>query len=210
LVLLRAHRPAVYNRGLALRHEMMQLAIEEKRRQLEAPMTIEGSVGGLSMIDLQPIQVCWLPHNHRIRSPHLPGDFDPDGWDHNTPLPIQAYPQDGSGLRVPLPKSVMVVVHPEEDLPVSMTADGERVSPAVATDLWHRVESFNKGVVLMNEAVSPGWLEQQRQQPLGYAAQPTAAELAEGLPPEEEHQEDDDHPPTIECGTDWSGGFGRE
>src|SRR6516165_7484807 len=34
LVLLRAHRPLIYNRGLALRHEMMQLTIEEKRRTL--------------------------------------------------------------------------------------------------------------------------------------------------------------------------------
>jgi hypothetical protein len=40
--ILRAHRPETYNRGLMLRHQMMQLAIEEKRQQLG--VTIDGHV----------------------------------------------------------------------------------------------------------------------------------------------------------------------
>jgi hypothetical protein len=97
LALLRAHRPSIYSRGLALRHEMMQLAIEEKRRTLEAPTLIDGQVTTTNGIRADFVGIISMPWNRRDHPPHCPQYNPRDGEGEGEPE-IVPVPQDGSGL----------------------------------------------------------------------------------------------------------------
>jgi hypothetical protein len=205
-LILRAHMPATFNRGLHLRHQMMELQIEEKRRELATPL-IEGKVakGGNAMLsELEPIAVVWMPHNFRTSSPHLPG-FDFDEWceahGKDEPLPYQPVNQDGSGLRLPLPSRCVCTTHDGKDgLVVSLHTEQGEIPPAAADDLWQRIRNYNAGLVLLQGAVDP---QSAGLQPP--VAVPPSPPEDEPPPSPEEHPEDDDPPGEF----DHLGGFGR-
>jgi hypothetical protein len=204
--ILRAYRPETFNRGLALRHEMMRLAIEEKRLALNAPLTIEGQVidGGNKMLsEFRPINVTWLPNNGRIASPHLPADFNGITWHDqhpDEPLPLQPYPQDGSGMKLALPAKCVVCTHGgKEGLPVVLSCDGHRIAPQAATDLWRRIRDYNTGLILLREAIDPAGRGE---------LQPPAATMPE--PPDTEPPDTYPEGPEDDSGElDWHAGFGR-
>jgi transposase-like protein len=191
IFLLRSRKPEIYNRGLAIRHQMLQLALDKQRAEMAQPPLLEGRAMQVDGIRTSHITTIAMPWNGRDRSPHCPS-FDPYG-DHEGDPEIVPIEQDGSGLAMDLPDSVMCIHHsePHEHLPASLTADGQPVPPAAATDLWRRILAFNR---LFHEAY-PALSPKQR---AGYAdpieAPASDDDSSGGDPPDE---------------PDWTGGFGR-
>jgi Helix-turn-helix domain len=136
IFMLRSRKPEIYNPNLVLRREMLRLALD-KAKSDAAPM-IEGTVTEDGMpTNLHPITIFQLPWNGRQSSPHQAiGEYGEPGQ-------LVPAEQDGTGLTMPLPRSVQVELHPGDELPAHMVADGVSVPPEAATDLWRRVKAWN-------------------------------------------------------------------
>jgi hypothetical protein len=162
-IILRAHKPELFNKGLHLRHQMMQLQIEEKRRELNGPPLIEGQAIEPRLVsELEPIGGFVMPTNGRAASPHLPRDFDSDEWldEHpDEPLPFTPVEQVAEARTMKLPSKVIVEYHHGTADPVlvsHMRADGADVSPDRATELWRRCQLYNKALRMLREALGDG------------------------------------------------------
>ena len=192
---LRSWMPHKYNPALVARLEMLKLMKAKAESEAGAPLMIEGQIAGRNgvMVSVEPISCIVMPWNARGPSPHAPGyDLDDDAA-----LEIVPVPQDGNGRTMSLPRSVIAELHaaPFEHLPVSLTADGETVPPAAATDLWARIQAHNKWLAL----AYPTMIDQPR------ATYPVRR--SEIIPPDDggDDSPDDEEPPPA----DYMGGFGR-
>jgi hypothetical protein len=161
-IVLRAYMAETFNPTLVIRREMLRLALERARAEANGPPLIEGEVirSDRTLAELQPIVIFATPVNLRNGSPHLPTDFDPDGWSEENPdatvAPFVPVKQDGTGINRPLPAQLFVEYHADTDpqLVASMMADGVEVSPEASTDLWARVRGYNRGLGLLQWSLS--------------------------------------------------------
>jgi hypothetical protein len=183
-----------------VRQAMLKLALAKAQADADAtngtPM-LEGQAMTTDGIRTNFIHIIAMPFNWRDRSPHAP-DFYPYGDDDNREIvPVV---QDGSGLTMALPESVMCIHHsqPYEHLPASLHCDGREIDPKASTDLWRRIQAHNRWFAAAYPALLPKRTE-------GYARPDDAGP----------HEEDDDPPPIIEPSDDdpppfdHLGGFGR-
>jgi hypothetical protein len=74
IFLLRNRKPETYNPNLVLRREMLKLALEKARAELNGPPLIEGQAirSDRTLAELQPITVFAMPANLRAASSGTP------------------------------------------------------------------------------------------------------------------------------------------
>jgi hypothetical protein len=175
---LRSRMPHKYNPALIAKLEMLAIMKAKAAAEAASVPMIEGTVEGTMPTNLHSIAVIALPWNGRMPSPHCALTEDDE------PGPIVPVEQDGSGLRLPLPRTVQVELHWDENLPASMLADGERVPPEASSDLWRRVQAWN-------ELLSVAYPESVTKRPPGYADHRIDNDAA---PDDNVGDDDDDRP----------------
>jgi hypothetical protein len=179
IFLMRSRRPAVYNPTLLLRLQMLELAKAKAAAEAVGVPMMERTAEGKMPADLRFIDIIAMPWNARGPSPHC----TVNEWDELGPIvPVE---QDGSGLRMPLPRSVFCELHWAENLPSSLMADGKHVAPQAATDLWRRIKAWN-------QLLATAYPESVREdRPRGYADAIAADTFEDGDDEDEAGRPDD-------------------